>query len=203
MTDFEVSVRGRPVVSDDEYVVVQMREGRFMLRLNVDLIPLAELKGFRDERWIDHSKIGVRTEKGSGLDGGGDATEVRSLRFDLGNLPRVKEVDSQAFFPVAEGRATVLQLNVMLDHDKLVNMREAQHVDHKKVGIEPGVGLDGGGDATEVRVLRLALSSLESYVPARSASIPFVDVDKTHGKMSFEKLFELFRDWLKEEANAI
>jgi len=193
----------RPIITHDKYIVVDMDEGRFALRLAVEMIPISRLKGYVPEGAVDHTKVGVVTGKNSGLRGGGDATSFRELGLDIDNLPPVGEIDPKDSFPLRDGKTSVLKLNLVLDHDKLANMREAQHIDHSKVGIEPGTGLSGGGDATEVRVLRLALSSLETYVPARSACVPFVDLEKTHGKLSLEKLFELFRDWMKEEANAI
>lgn len=193
----------RPIVSEDEYIVVDMKLGRVALRLCVEAIPLSQLAGFSDVQYVDHTKIGLEVAEGSGLRGGGDATAKRSLRLDVGNLPPLSELDGKQSFPVAEGRTTILKLNLFLDHDKLSNMLDVKHIDHSKVGIEPGTGLAGGGDLCETRVLRLALSSLESYMPDRRASVPFVDVDKTHGKISLETLFGLFRDWMKEDQNAI
>jgi len=193
----------RPIISRDKYIVVDMDEGRYALKLAIELLPLEKLEGFSGAHWYDHSKVGVKTEKNSGLRGGGDATVMREIALDVDNLPPVGEIDLKDSIPLRDGKTSVLKLNLALDHDMLANMREAQHIDHSKVGIEPGTGLSGGGDATEVRVLRLALSSLESYVPSRGASVPFVELDKTHGKLSLEKLFELFRDWMKEEANAV
>lgn len=192
----------REICSADQIISVGTDRGRIVLRIRVEAIELSQLKGFEEERNVDHTKVGVVARKDGGLAGGGDMTEIRELSLDLNNLPSAK-LKEAATFPVSQGRASIKELNIFLDHNLLRNASPSEHIDHAAVSIDAGDGLFGGGDLTESRTIRLALHRLERVAPSLTMQLPVLDDDKQHGRIALGDLFELFRLWLRERAGAL
>lgn len=182
--------RYRQIRAIDEIVSVETDQGRIALRIRVENIDIEKLRGFESRRFVDHTMVGV--EAGPGLCGGGDATAMRELRFDVESLPEA-QLALNLDVVVGNGRVKLGALNSFLNHNELTNCKPTEHVDHTKVEVGPGVGLSGGGTIEQSVVLRLALQKLERVAPTLDEMwIPVVDAEGIHGRIAVSALKELF-----------
>jgi len=193
--------------ADDEYLTIGVSRGRIGVALNVERIPIEKLRGFQASCFVDHAAL--RVDSGLGLRGGGSLVESVTLHVDVTTLPEVIEVPPSTPLLVGENRMSFERVNQQLDHEKLANRAEAQHVDHTKIEIQPGVGLSGGGDLTTTRALRLALQTLEALriddLDEPELWVPVVDKEGLHGRISLRELvrFVAAQGQLKEPSNAL
>jgi hypothetical protein len=133
-----------------------------------------DLVGFVTNEHIDHSTVSIIA--GTGLSGGGDLTTSRTLNLDLGTIPTDTPSgdDLILFDDITFGvfKTDINGLNVILDHNVLLNYNSNEHIDHTTVSISAGTGLTGGGTITTDRTISLDAASIASLALADTAVQP-------------------------------
>lgn len=190
----------REVFSKSPILVIETEKGRIAFRVQVEEIDISALRGFAESRFVDHAKLEVRA--GIGLRGGGALTQTVDLELDSGRVPARDGADAVLVHPL--GRLSMEHLNALLHHARMAGVVDAEHIDHSKVSVSAGIGLEGGGDLTSPRSLRLDLSNLDVGGVDAEDSLPFVTRDGEHFRVPVSDLFALFKVWLEREvSNAV
>lgn len=150
-----------PVLADSIafYDASGTTQGKTTLTVLNGILDHNALLNYSANQHVDHSTVSVIA--GMGLSGGGAITSSVTLNMDFTEFPTDDPpvlADYFAFYDVSEsdhGRATITQLNGILDHDSLLGFVANEHIDHSTVSISAGTGLTGGGTIAASRTLSL------------------------------------------------
>lgn len=180
------------ISSPDTTITVTTVGNAVTLEVNEPAVDHNALLNFVADKHVAHS--GVSITAGSGLSGGGTIDASRTLSLDIVSLTGAAPVlaDSFAFYDLsltANRKATLTDLNGILDHNGLLNYSANRHIDHTGVSISAGEGLTGGGAIDSTKTISLAINSLAADTPIAASVFAFYDtVAGEHNKVTLSGL---------------
>lgn len=128
-----------------------------------------------------------------GLQGGGDLSVDRIFRLDIDGLTEDATPDMANDFFASYDASAFLHKKVRIssiDHDLLDNYVANEHIDHSAVSINTTEGVQGGGDITVTRNLKLDINGLVAEpAPVAGDFVVIYDVSATlHRKVLVSNL---------------
>jgi len=159
-----LTVNASPLLTD--YAVMDLAAGgpRRTLWSSINgILDHNSLLNYVANRHVDHSAVSMVAS--TGLTGGGDITTSRSFALDLNSLTAdtLASGDFFVFYDISGGdhnKVTLANLTGSIDHNSLLNYVANQHVDHSSVSISTTEGVQGGGNITATRTLKLDINGL-------------------------------------------
>lgn len=142
------------------------------------------LLNYSADRHVAHSTVSIVA--GTGLSGGGDITTSRTLSLDINGLTAdtIAAGDFFPFFDISGGdtnKITMTNLNSSFDLRALTNYVANEHINHSSVLINTTEGIQGGGDITASRTLKLDISNLTQDTTPDLANDWLVTFDTSAG----------------------